>query len=184
MPRSPIPLPSPSELSIPLERGLTTALVYDGVRGGNRQETASDTVSAALILGHGAGAGQRSGFMVDFARALSALGVDVITFNFLYTEQGRKIPDRAPTLEACYRAVIETVYANVTSARHALFESAASPNSSKVGSTTFSVAMIGAGVPLGAKIAFQAWAWNAGKPASAAVGTSGSDGLRSGVAIA
>ncbi len=114
-------MPSPSELSIPLERGATTALVYDGVRGGNRQETASDTVSAALILGHGAGAGQRSGFMVDFARALSALGVDVITFNFLYTEQGRKIPDRAPALEACYRAVIEAVYARVTSARRALF---------------------------------------------------------------
>ncbi len=121
MPRSPIPLPSPSELSIPLERGATTALVYEGVRGGNRQETASDTVSAALILGHGAGAGQRSGFMVDFARALSAMGVDVITFNFLYTEQGRKIPDRAPALEACYRAVIEAVYARVTSARRALF---------------------------------------------------------------
>ena len=114
-------MPNPNELSIPLERGTTTALVYDGVRSGDRTETATDTVRAALILGHGAGAGQRSGFMVDFARALAALGVDVITFNFLYTEQGRKIPDRAPTLEACYRAVIETVYAKVTSARHALF---------------------------------------------------------------
>jgi predicted alpha/beta-hydrolase family hydrolase len=114
-------LPNPNELSIPLERGTTTALVYDGVRSGDRTETATDTVRAALILGHGAGAGQRSGFMVDFARALAALGVDVITFNFLYTEQGRKIPDRAPTLEACYRAVIETVYARVTSARYALF---------------------------------------------------------------
>jgi predicted alpha/beta-hydrolase family hydrolase len=114
-------LPNPNELSIPLERGSTTALVYDGVRSGDHTETATDTVRAALILGHGAGAGQRSGFMVDFARALAALGVDVITFNFLYTEQGRKIPDRAPTLEACYRAVIETVYAKVTSARHALF---------------------------------------------------------------
>ena len=44
--------------------------------------------------------------------------------------------------------------------------------------------MIGAGVPFGAKIAFQAWAWNSGRPASVVVGTSGSDGLRSGVAIA
>jgi predicted alpha/beta-hydrolase family hydrolase len=114
-------LTNPNELSIPLERGSTTALVYDGVRSGDHTETATDTVRAALILGHGAGAGQRSGFMVDFARALAALGVDVITFNFLYIEQGRKIPDRAPTLEACYRAVIETVHAKVTSARHALF---------------------------------------------------------------
>ena len=38
--------------------------------------------------------------MVDFAHALSALGLDVVTFNFLYTEQGRRIPDRAPALEA------------------------------------------------------------------------------------
>ena len=78
-------------------------------------------VDATLILGHGAGAGQRSAFMVDFAHALAARGVDVVTFNFLYTEQGRRIPDRAPALEACYRAVIETVHAEVPSARRALF---------------------------------------------------------------
>jgi predicted alpha/beta-hydrolase family hydrolase len=59
--------------------------------------------------------------MVDFADALSTLGIDVITFNFLYTEQGRRIPDRAPALEACYRAVIDVVSASVGSARHALF---------------------------------------------------------------
>lgn len=59
--------------------------------------------------------------MVDFATALSSLGVDVVTFNFLYTEQGRKIPDRAPTLEACYRSVIDAVLGGVDSARRALF---------------------------------------------------------------
>jgi len=95
-----------------LETGAsTTALVY-------RAEPAAH---AALILGHGAGAGQRSTFMVDFADALSSLGIDVVTFNFLYTEQGRRIPDRAPALEACYRAVIETVRANLETARRALF---------------------------------------------------------------
>jgi len=88
MPKSGRPLPNPSELEVRLETGaVTTALVYAGAAAG-----------AALILGHGAGAGQRSAFMVDFAHALSALGVDVVTFNFLYTEQGRKIPDRAPAL--------------------------------------------------------------------------------------
>jgi predicted alpha/beta-hydrolase family hydrolase len=104
-------LPNPSDLEVRLETGaVTTALVYAGAGAG-----------AALILGHGAGAGQRSAFMVDFAHALSALGLDVVTFNFLYTEQGRKIPDRAPALEACYRAVIDAVYANVETARQALF---------------------------------------------------------------
>jgi predicted alpha/beta-hydrolase family hydrolase len=62
-----------------------------------------------LILAHGAGADQRSPFMAGFARALAALGVDVVTFNFLYTEQRRRLPDKAPVLEACYRAVIDTV---------------------------------------------------------------------------
>ena len=32
--------------------------------------------------------------MVDFAHALAARGLDVVTFNFLYTEQRRRIPDR------------------------------------------------------------------------------------------
>ena len=111
-------MPSPSELTVRLETGaVTTALVYAGVRQGGHSATVSD----ALILGHGAGAGQRSAFMVDFACALSALGVDVVTFNFLYAEQGRRIPDRAPALEACYRAVIDTVHAHVETARRALF---------------------------------------------------------------
>jgi uncharacterized protein len=60
-----------------------------------------------IILGHGAGASQLSGFMRLFAMGLAERGVDVVTFNFLYTEQGRKIPDPAPRLEACYRAVID-----------------------------------------------------------------------------
>jgi len=111
--KSTIPLPNPSELEVRLETGAaTTALVYAAV---------GHSAASALILGHGAGAGQRSAFMIDFAHALSVHGVDVVTFNFLYTEQGRKIPDRAPALEACYRSVIDTVCANFDSARRALF---------------------------------------------------------------
>ena len=54
----------------------TTALVYH----------ADQPATAALILGHGAGAGQHSAFMVEFATALSQLGLDIVTFDFLYTE--------------------------------------------------------------------------------------------------
>ena len=106
-----------------LETGAaTTALVYEGVRHRGHPAPVSDTgVGATLILAHGAGAGQRSAFMVDCAEALSALGVDVVTFNFLYAEQRRRIPDRAAALEACYRAVIDAVYASVDTARRALF---------------------------------------------------------------
>jgi predicted alpha/beta-hydrolase family hydrolase len=109
-------LKKPSELTVPLQASAaTTALVYPAA------DDAATTSGGALILGHGAGAGQLSTFMVDFARALSGLGIDVITFNFLYTEQGRKIPDRAPVLESCYRAVIDVVRAEVDSARRSLF---------------------------------------------------------------
>ena len=62
-----------------------------------------------LILGPGAGAPQTSGFMVTFASELAARGIDVVTFNFLYMEQRRRVPDSNAKLEACYRAVIEAV---------------------------------------------------------------------------
>ncbi len=86
----------------------TTALVYTADHGPAR---------AALMLAHGAGAGQRSAWLVDLARSLSARHLDVITFNFLYTEQGRKLPDRQPVLESCYAAAIRTIRNEVPSAR-------------------------------------------------------------------
>ncbi len=104
---------SPSELTVALPGDAsTTARVFPAE---------NPAVGAALILGHGAGAGQQSGFMVEFATALAALGVDTVTFNFLYTERRRRIPDRGPALEACYRSVVHTVHAEVASARQALF---------------------------------------------------------------
>lgn len=64
---------------------------------------------ATLILAHGAGAPQSSAFMVTFAQGLAWRGCHAVTFNFLYTEQGRHLPDRAPALEACFRDVIAAV---------------------------------------------------------------------------
>src|SRR5262249_3216296 len=66
-------------------------------------------VGMTLILGHGAGAGQTSSFMVTFATELAARGIDVVTFNFFYAEHRRGAPDKNDVLEACYRAVIEAV---------------------------------------------------------------------------
>jgi predicted alpha/beta-hydrolase family hydrolase len=62
-----------------------------------------------LVLGHGAGAPQTSAFMIDFAQALSRRGFPTVTFNFRYMEEGRRLPDRSSTLEACFRAVIAAV---------------------------------------------------------------------------
>src|SRR4051812_46183842 len=69
----------------------------------------------ALILAHGAGADQSHAFMVSFATALAERGIETITFNFVYSEQKRRIPDPAPKLEACYRAVIAAVRARYKS---------------------------------------------------------------------
>ena len=76
---------------------------------------------AAFIFAHGAGAGHQSPFMVSFAEALSQLGLDVVTFNFLYIEDKRRLPDRGPVLEETYRQVIEHARAQLESARRALF---------------------------------------------------------------
>ena len=89
----------PTRLSIEVGERQTTGLVYPA--------DPARRIGATLILAHGAGAGQTSRFMVNFAEALAARGVDVLTFNFLYIEQKRKVPDRPDVLEACYRAVVE-----------------------------------------------------------------------------
>jgi uncharacterized protein len=73
-----------------------TAIVYPGV----------DPAGICLILAHGAGANQTSSFMVRFANALAARGIDIITFNFVYSEAGRHVPDRNDKLELCYRKII------------------------------------------------------------------------------
>ena len=62
---------------------------------------------ALLVLGHGAGAGQRHPFMVGVATTLAAKGIAVATFDFPYMRQKRKVPDRAPVLEAAFREVID-----------------------------------------------------------------------------
>ena len=77
-----------------------TAIAYPAVH--NSTET-------CLILAHGAGANQTSAFMVHFASALAGRSITTVTFNFLYTEQSKRLPDRNDKLEACYRCVIEAV---------------------------------------------------------------------------
>ena len=81
------------------DKEAVTALVYPA----DKKNRAGTTV----VLGHGAGANQTSGFMRMFAKGLAARGLDVMTFNFIYMEQGRSVPDQKPKLEACFRAAIE-----------------------------------------------------------------------------
>jgi uncharacterized protein len=81
------------------DKEAVTALVYPAAK--------KNRAGLTLLLGHGAGANQLSGFMRMFAQGLAARGLDTMTFNFIYMEQGRSVPDQKPKLEACFRAVIE-----------------------------------------------------------------------------
>lgn len=62
-----------------------------------------------LVLAHGAGADQASGFLVAASEGLAARGITTVTFNFGYTEAKRRRPDPPKVLEACWRAVHRAV---------------------------------------------------------------------------
>src|SRR6266481_1372857 len=96
---------NPETLTIKVDdRDSVTALLYPASKG--------KRVGVTLVLGHGAGADQLSGFMVMTAAGLAARGCDVLTFNFVYKEHGRGIPDPRARLESCYQAVIKTARAH------------------------------------------------------------------------
>ena len=100
----------PRQLSVEvLPKRSVTALVYPAAAHGRAGVT--------LILGPGAGAGQTSAFIVEFATGLAARGIDAVTFNFLYGEAGRRIPEPNDRLEACYRAVIAAVRQQMLSSK-------------------------------------------------------------------
>jgi predicted alpha/beta-hydrolase family hydrolase len=77
-------MPEQMRVEIAPNRGVT-AIVYPAAK--------RDPAGVTLILAHGAGAGQTSGFMTRFATELAARGINAVTFNFLYTEYGRRVPD-------------------------------------------------------------------------------------------
>jgi predicted alpha/beta-hydrolase family hydrolase len=71
----------------------------------------SEQPLAALVLAHGAGAGQMSRFMVRTAEELASRRLTTATFDFPYIASGRKVPDRAPVLEAAWRETIDAARA-------------------------------------------------------------------------
>jgi uncharacterized protein len=62
--------------------------------------------TAALVLGHGAGAGQSSPFMIRVAKGLASRGISTGTFDFPYMIAKRHMPDKPPVLEATWREAI------------------------------------------------------------------------------
>lgn len=62
-----------------------------------------------VLLAHGAGAGQDHPWMTTVADGLVDAGLSVLTFNYRYSEAGRKSPDRLPTLLAVHRAAADAL---------------------------------------------------------------------------
>ena len=58
----------------------------------------------SLVLAHGAGGTLRNPFLDGFAAGLAAAGVTCLRFNFLYSEAGRRSPDREPLLRTAWTA--------------------------------------------------------------------------------
>jgi predicted alpha/beta-hydrolase family hydrolase len=62
--------------------------------------------TAVAVIAHGAGNDMRNEFLVGVADGLSGGGISSMRFNFPFTEQARRSPDRAPVLIEAWRAAL------------------------------------------------------------------------------
>ncbi len=60
-----------------------------------------------ILVAHGAGAGHDHPFMTALRDSLVSAGLTTMTFNYAYTEAGRRAPDRMPKLLAVHAAAAE-----------------------------------------------------------------------------
>ncbi len=72
-----------------------------------RGSTMATMSTPTIVLAHGAGAGQGHPWMRNVAAEFEARGFRVVTFDFPYMAQGKKLPDKAPVLEAEFVRVWE-----------------------------------------------------------------------------
>ncbi len=61
----------------------------------------------SVLLAHGAGAGQDHPGVGGIRDRLAGAGVRVLTFNYPYTEAGKRRPDSQATLLDCHRAALQ-----------------------------------------------------------------------------
>jgi predicted alpha/beta-hydrolase family hydrolase len=84
-------------IDISYESGTVTG-VFDGEPG-----------PLGVLLAHGAGGGQGHPWIEAIRGGLAAAGWPVMSFNYRYTEAGRKSPDRMPTLLMVHRAAADAM---------------------------------------------------------------------------
>ncbi len=70
-----------------------------------------------LVLAHGAGSHMDHPATVEVAEALRRRGLGIVRFDFLYRALRSGRPDPMPGLQACYRAVVESLRPRVRPAR-------------------------------------------------------------------
>jgi len=87
-------------LSISLPDGTTVSAI--------RTAPSAPTARWQFVYAPGAGANLTDGFGCFAAERLATAGIATLRFQFPYAEQGRRLPDRRPVLEATWRAAIAT----------------------------------------------------------------------------
>lgn len=107
-----------------------------------------------VVFAHGAGAGQHSPFMRRLAGLLAGRGLDVLTFDFPYMAAGRKLPDRAPTLEAAFHDAVAAGVAALDGAVRAVAVAGKSLGGRMATHLAAQPASWRAPVPLAAAVAF------------------------------
>jgi predicted alpha/beta-hydrolase family hydrolase len=65
---------------------------------------------AVVCVAHGAGGNMHTKLLDGFSASLNSAAYATLRFNFPYSEQGRKSPDRPEALIATWRAVVDTAH--------------------------------------------------------------------------
>lgn len=69
------------------------------------------------VIAHGAGGNMDTPSIKSLQDRLASSGVTAVRFNFLYSEKGKKSPDRQPYLIACWRSVADWVKRELSPSR-------------------------------------------------------------------
>jgi len=71
--------------------------------------TAGEPGEVGVLLAHGAGAGQDHPWIAAVRDGLARRGLFVLSFNYRYTEAGKRAPDRMPMLLTVHRAAADVL---------------------------------------------------------------------------
>ena len=69
--------------------------------------TPAEQPHAVTVVAHGAGNDMTTAFLEGAATGLAERGVSAMRFNFPFTQEGRRAPDRPPVLMGAWRAALD-----------------------------------------------------------------------------